>query len=170
MVIWYYISWPKISYVISILGCHRSISRLINQSFVGTPGLFLAPRAYSVRLTSKSGVKTLVVVVVLPLVNTGPPQTTLVTQRFPIMDIGFATPRSGNYLHILPSLNIYFQEDDDMSTNRTYLAAIEIGWLGFALWFARPGYWPRIQRQPPHNSKDNSNGSRSWDILRRPGH
>lgn len=56
------------------------------------------------------------------------------------MDIGISTPASGNYLHILPSLNLYFQEDDDMSTNRTYLAAIEIGWLGFSLWLARAGY------------------------------
>ena len=56
------------------------------------------------------------------------------------MDIGIATPASGNYLHIFPSLNLYFQEDDDMSSNRTHLAAVEIGWMGFALWFARSGY------------------------------
>jgi len=50
------------------------------------------------------------------------------------MNIGIATPSSGNYLQILPSLNFYFMEDDDMTSDRTLLAAIEIGWLGWALW------------------------------------
>ena len=53
---------------------------------------------------------------------------------FPFMNIGIATPSSGNYLQILPSLNFYFMEDDDMTSDRTLLAAIEIGWLGWALW------------------------------------
>ena len=56
------------------------------------------------------------------------------------MNIGFATPASGNYLHILPSLNLYFMEDDDMLSNSTYLAAVEIGWLGFSLWFEASSY------------------------------
>lgn len=56
------------------------------------------------------------------------------------MDIGFATPRSGGYLHILPSLNLYFQEDDDMLFVTNHLAAVEIGWLGFSLWLTKAGY------------------------------
>lgn len=56
------------------------------------------------------------------------------------MDIGISTPASGNYLHILPSLNLYFQEDDDMRSTTNYLAAVEIGWLGFSLWLTKAGY------------------------------
>jgi hypothetical protein len=56
------------------------------------------------------------------------------------MDIGFATPRSGNYLHIFPSLNLYFMEDDDMLFVTNHLAAVEIGWLGFSLWLTKAGY------------------------------
>jgi hypothetical protein len=56
------------------------------------------------------------------------------------MNIGLATPASGNYLHILPALNLYFMEDDDMLSTDTYLAAVEIGWLGFSLWFESSSY------------------------------
>ena len=51
------------------------------------------------------------------------------------MDISFATPASGNYISILPALNLYFMEDDNMTSTANYLEAIEIGWLGFSLWF-----------------------------------
>ena len=55
------------------------------------------------------------------------------------MDIGIATPASGNYLHVLPALNLHFQEDDEMLSPTNRLEAVEIGWLGFSLWFARSG-------------------------------
>jgi hypothetical protein len=56
------------------------------------------------------------------------------------MDISFATPRSGNYISILPALNLYFMEDDDMLFVTNHLAAVEIGWLGFSLWLTKAGY------------------------------
>jgi len=56
------------------------------------------------------------------------------------MDIGFSTPASGNSLAILPVVNLYFMEDDSMTSTANRLEATEIGWLGFSLWFVSSRY------------------------------
>jgi len=56
------------------------------------------------------------------------------------MEIMIFTPATGNCLQIFPSLNLYFQEDDNMLSTTHHLEAVEIGWFGFSLWFAKAGY------------------------------
>ena len=126
-----------LSHVIIGLVCLGCGYVLINQSFVGTPAHLLDPPYLLCQGHFKdSGKASGCCCCSHPSKHRSTPEH----EGLLPMNIGFATPASGNYLHILPALNLYFMEDDDMLSTNTYLAAVEIGWLGFSLWFESSSY------------------------------